>query len=197
MDSVKDLIPLIMFLVPGFLAAWIFYSLTSYLKPSVFERIIQALIFTLFTQAISEIVKVTSLTIGKLYSFGPWTNSSSTFTSTLSACFIGVLFSYFANNDKFHAFLRWLNITKETSFPSEWHGTFSVDDGISYIVLHLEDERRLMGWPTEWPADPHDGYFKIDEPEWVHTVPPANLEHLQCILIHVKDVKWVEFMKKE
>jgi len=46
----QQVIALLQYLLPGFLAAWIFYGLTSYAKPSNFERVIQALIFTLFIQ---------------------------------------------------------------------------------------------------------------------------------------------------
>ena len=38
-------------LLPGFLSAWIFYALTAHPKPSPFERIVQALIFTVIVRA--------------------------------------------------------------------------------------------------------------------------------------------------
>ncbi|MGC5428730.1 DUF6338 family protein [Aeromonas veronii bv. sobria] len=198
MDNIKDLIPLIMFLVPGFLAAWIFYSLTPYLKPEPFERIIQALIFTLIVQLVSTLVKKLSFWIGEFYFLGVWDTTSDTLSSTLSAVVIGLIFSYYANNDKFHDKLREFGITKETSFPSEWHGTFSSSEGATYIVLQLNDGRRIMGWPTEWPANPREGYFKIEVPMWItDNDENIDLESLYCILINVQDVRWVEFMKKE
>ncbi|HHP5406042.1 TPA: DUF6338 family protein [Aeromonas veronii] len=197
MDNIKDIIPLIMFLVPGFLAAWVFYSLTPYEKPAPFERIIQALVFTLITQIASISIKYIALTIGKIQSFGLWNTTSDTLASTFSAVLIGFTFSYYANNDKFHKKLRSLGITNETSYPSEWHGTFSSDDGVTYIVLHLNDNRRLMGWPREWPVNPKDGYFKIEDPMWIVENGNIDLASLQCILINVLDVKWVEFLKKE
>ncbi|MCF4998544.1 hypothetical protein GIW69_23595 [Pseudomonas syringae] len=46
-DLVKDLIPLLQYLIPGFLSAWIFYSLTAFKRPDTFGQIVQALIFTL------------------------------------------------------------------------------------------------------------------------------------------------------
>lgn len=55
-DLVKEIIPLLQYLIPGFLAAWIFYSLTAFKKPDTFGQIVQALIFTLVIQAESPLV---------------------------------------------------------------------------------------------------------------------------------------------
>ncbi|SUP44184.1 Uncharacterised protein [Vibrio furnissii] len=53
----NDIITLLQYLLPGFVAAWMFYSLTSYPKPSQFERVVQALIFTIFIQAIVVVIE--------------------------------------------------------------------------------------------------------------------------------------------
>ena len=42
------------FLLPGFVAAAVFYSLTSHPKPSNFERVVQALIFTIVVEAVGR-----------------------------------------------------------------------------------------------------------------------------------------------
>ena len=42
----SEIVGVLSFLLPGFVAAAIFYSLTSYPKPSPFDRVVQALIFT-------------------------------------------------------------------------------------------------------------------------------------------------------
>ena len=42
----KDVLNLIYALMPGFVAAWIFYGLTAHPQKTPFERTIQALIFT-------------------------------------------------------------------------------------------------------------------------------------------------------
>ena len=46
-------IEILNFLVPGFIAAAVYYGLTSAGKPNTFERLIQALIFTIIINAIS------------------------------------------------------------------------------------------------------------------------------------------------
>jgi len=50
----SEAVAILAFLLPGFVAAAIFYSLTSYPRPGAFERIVSALIFTAIGQAITE-----------------------------------------------------------------------------------------------------------------------------------------------
>lgn len=49
-DLVKEIIPLLQYLIPGFLSTWIFYSLTAFKRPDTFGQIVQALIFTFVIQ---------------------------------------------------------------------------------------------------------------------------------------------------
>ena len=155
----NNIVTILQFLLPGLIAAWIFYSLTSYSKPSQFERVVQALIFTLFIQALITITKYLLLKVGIYWSVGNWSESSSLVVSIIIAIVFGVIFSYFANNDKIHEYLRKKGITRETSYPSEWFGSFL--NNVTFVVLHFNDERRLYGWPIEWPSEPTNGHFVI------------------------------------
>ncbi len=191
----NNIIQILQFLLPGFVAAWIFYSLTSYAKPSQFERVVQALIFTLFVQALVGVVKYISIMVGTYCSIGKWNDNSSLILSIVFAILLGVIFSYFANNDKLHKYLRDKGITRETSFPSEWFGTFL--NNVTFIVLHFEDERRLYGWPIEWPSEPDKGHFVIADPSWIdENGAEKRITGVNNILVDVKDVKWVEFLEK-
>ena len=183
----SQLILVLQYLLPGFLSAWIFYGLTAYPKPSPFERVIQALIFTFIIRGATEILEM-------LFDI----QSSSFILSLPIALFLGILFSYYANNDKFHKLLRALKITKETSYPSEWSSAFS--DNITYVVLHLKDTRRIYGWPIEWPNDPRNGHFLLQNACWLveengksQEVPLGDLEGM---LIDSANVEMVEFVKE-
>jgi hypothetical protein len=137
----KDAIEIFQYLLPGFVSAWIFYGFTSYTKPSQFERIVQALIFTLLVQGMLAIGKMTVVWVCGFFTAGcsepeagfPW--------SIFCSVILGFAFSYFANNDKFHKLVRAVGWSKETSYPSEWFGAFH--QPTTYVVLHLKDERRL------------------------------------------------------
>jgi hypothetical protein len=189
-----SVVTILQFLLPGFVTAWIFYSLTSYPKPSQFERVVQALIFTIFIQPTVAILKFALLKIGEYWSVGIWSETSSIVTSIIVAILYGLIFSAFANNDKLHNFLRSSGITRETSYPSEWFGSFLTR--VTFVVLHFEDERRLYGWPTEWPSEPTTGHFVITDPSWLVDGEEQRIIGVSSIIVDVKDVKWVEFMEK-
>jgi hypothetical protein len=58
MDTISpDILNLIYKLLPGFLSAWVFYGLTAHPKASPFERVVQALIFTVMIQGADSILK--------------------------------------------------------------------------------------------------------------------------------------------
>ena len=199
MESISNnVVTILQFLLPGFIAAWIFYSLTSYSKPSQFERVVQALIFTLFIQALVIFTKYLLLKVGVYWSVGNWSESSSLIVSIKIAIMFGVVFSYFANNDKIHKYLRDKGITRETSYPSEWFGSFL--NNVTFVVIHFNDERRLYGWPIEWPSEPTNGHFVIADPSWLEEgekgVKEKRITGVSHILVDVKDVKWVEFLEK-
>ncbi|MCF7507299.1 DUF6338 family protein [Vibrio sp. L3-7] len=191
----NNIIVLLQYLLPGFVAAWMFYSLTSYPKPSQFERIVQALIFTIFIQAIVKSMEI-SVSYLKTQGFDLLLPEQFGLVgSVTTALVLGFLFVFFANNDYLHGLLRKANITRETSYPSEWFGAFLKD--ITYVVLHLEDERRLYGWPKEWPSEPTSGYFVITDPTWLNEDgSEISIPGVKHILIDANDVKWVEFMEK-
>lgn len=194
----SDIIGVVYALLPGFLAAWIFYGLTAHPKQGSFERVVQALIFTGIVQAVVLSIRWFALLLGCVMAVGSWSAEVSYIISILVAIIVGLLFALFANKDWFHGFLRdnkWLgNFTTRTSFPSEWFSAFSHDR--RYVVLHLNGERRLFGWPYEWPDQPDTGHFVIVEPEWLlennERVPVHKTER---VLVPAGDIEMVEFVK--
>jgi hypothetical protein len=191
----KDLVLLFQYLLPGFVAAWIFYAFTSFPKPSQFERVVQALIFTIFVQATVHITKTLLSMAGSKYPIFPcWDDRSYLIWSIIYALFLGLVFSYYSNNDKIHKLLRDWGITRETSYPSEWFGAFL--NNITYIVLHLDGERRLYGWPKEWPSEPTKGHFVLIQPSWLVDNNEIPITGVSSIMVDVKHVKMVEFMEK-
>jgi len=192
----EDFVTLLQYLLPGFVAAWLFYSFTSYPKPSQFERVVQALIFTLFVQVLVFLIKSILVLAGNILPLFPWNSQADLVWSILCAIFLGGIFSYFANNDKIHKKLREIGFTRESSYASEWFGAFIKN--VTYVVLHLDDDRRLYGWPIEWPTDPNKGHFVLADASWLleNDEPEIYLEGVENIMIDARHVKMVEFLKK-
>ena len=191
----KEAVTLFGYLLPGFLAAWVLYGLTSDLKPSQFERVIQALILTFLVHAALPIVEYTLLVVGRVAEpLRPWDEYSIQFAKLCIAVFLGIALAYYTNTDSIHGWLRTRGFTTRTSYPSEWFGVFS--QRVAYVVLQLQDGRRLYGWPKEWPADAGVGHFFIMQPSWIKDDGTSvELPTTEGILINAKDVKWVEFLE--
>lgn len=159
----SEAVSILTFLLPGFVAAAVFYSFTSHPKPSEFERVVQALIFTIVAQAIVEVLRAVLLWVGgAVGAVATWTKTGEITTSVSVAIVVGLVAVRMVNNDTLHGLLRRLRFTRESSYPSEWYSAFSRHPD-SYVVLHLKGERRLYGWPEEWPTRPDQGHFSIAE----------------------------------
>jgi len=192
----EDLLSLITLLFPGFLAAWIFYGLTSHTKPSQFERTVQALVFTFIVQILIPVAEWILLFTGNFFTLGPWDSTSESITSVFIATALGLLLAYFTNNDGFHKVLRKYGFTTRTSHPSEWFYIFS--EKVTFVILNLKDGRRLYGWPKEWPIEHGKGQFYIMMPSWIlENGEQLDLPELDGILVGAEDVQWVEFVNLE
>ena len=189
----KDLIALLLYLLPGFITAWVLHGLTAFPKPSRFEQTVQALIFTVFVQGGLVGIRQGLLFSSRWLRLGTWNSDVSLVWSCVVAVGLGLFLAWCSNNDIVHRLLRRLGVTRETSYPSEWFSTFARRN--TWVVLHLKGDRRLYGWPEEWPSSPKDGHFSIQEAEWLGDKNERTpLSRVWSILIPVSDVEMVEFM---
>lgn len=210
----NELVDIIRSLAPGFFAAWIFYGLTPHPKSTPFERVVQALIFTVIIQGLVAVVRFALIWAGWWHTFGTWTDDSALLWSLGMSIVVGMTFARCANNNHVHGWLcewkwydrlrgrRWLcwlptwDWTSRTSFASQWFGALHRDG--KFVVLHLKGDkpRRLYGYPLEWPDHPDQGHFILCQAEWLlHTGERAKLVTVDKIIIAVQDVEMVEIIK--
>ena len=181
------------FLLPGFVAAAVFHSLTSYPKPKEFDRVVQALIFTIIAQAIVQGIQGMARLVKSEIS---WIAEFEILVSVCIAVAVAIVVVYLSNHDTLHGLLRRLGVTKETAYPSEWYSTFYRNSDC-YVILHLQGQRRLYGWPEEWPSLPDQGHFRIAEGEWLVEDKRILAEGVVAIVIPAKEVEMVEFIRSE
>ncbi|MDE0332327.1 MAG: DUF6338 family protein [Nitrospinae bacterium] len=186
----SETVSILMFLLPGFVAAAVFYWITSHPKPGAFERIVQALIFTILVQALVKIFVFAMEGVGWTFS---WDETGHLVFSTATAIGLGLVAVYILNRDIPHRYLRRIGVTRENSYPSEWYSVFDRHAG-SYLVLHLKGERRLYGWPTEWPSRPDEGHFLIEEVEWLHGDERTPAKGVAGMMVPASEVEMVEFL---
>jgi hypothetical protein len=102
--------------------------------------------------------------------------------------------SILVNADGVHVLARKWKISTRSGHPSEWFGAFC--DHRCYIVLHLKDGTRLYGWPSKWPSDASAGHFFLTDVVRIAHGIEQPLPMLNGILIDVKDVSSVEFVRQ-
>lgn len=195
-DVAKDAISLAEHLLLGFVAAWIFYGLTAYPKPSTFERTVQALILTAIIRVIVIPIRASLLGVGAVVSIGSWTAQVEFVWSALVAVSVGHMLAWGANSNKYHSLLGKCKITSRTSWPSQWFSAFHCNN--RYVTLHTKCGRRLRGWPAQWPDLPESGHFLMQKPEWLlddNTAVPVLTD--EFILISGTNVEMVEFLFDE
>ncbi|WP_220814876.1 DUF6338 family protein [Pseudomonas paralcaligenes] len=194
-ELVKEVIPLLQYLIPGFLTAWIFYSFTAFRRPDTFGQIVQALIFTFIIQLLVAPIEIGAKWFGEhVWSCGEWTATTKAMWSGVMALILGGVSCYFACNDKLHKWLRDKRITKKTSYPTEWYSAFT--EYPRFVVLHLVDDRRIYGWPLHWPTEPMQGQFVIQDPSWLDEKGGEIPLPSDIFTIDASRVQWVEFSQK-
>jgi hypothetical protein len=195
----QELYQILVALLPGFVAAWVFHGLTAHRKASPFERVIHALIFTAFIFPTVSLIEFEAIRIGKRmdHPWGEWTQRNSVPAVALAVGIgYGLLFTFIANMNLVHWLLKWVWLTKRTSFPSEW---YSVLIKWRFIYLQLKDGRRIYGGPQEFPDYPDSGYFALEKAAWIVESPtdPNTFERVPLaatylILIPASEVCFVE-----
>ena len=196
----SEVVGVLTFLLPGFLAAKIFYSLTFHPVPGVFDRIIHALIFTVAGRALTASLSSFFLGDSTIDESAGWNNGYDLLSNFVVATILAVASAFIVNNDTLHGCLRRINVTKETSYTSEWYRAFARHPGC-YVILHMDEQRCLYGYPEEWLSDPNKGHFRITEAEWLaDDVADANRldgTEVAAILVPATQVKMVEFLNME
>lgn len=188
--ATSEIVAVLTFLLPGFVGAAVFYALTSHPRPGEFDRVVQALVFTTVGQAVAWLLRL----LASVWWEYQWPAELELTAAVASAVGVALLAAYAANHDTLHRPLRWLGVTRETSYPSEWYSTFANNRGC-YVVLYLKGRRRLYGWPWEWPSHADRGHFRLIDAEWLDDAGnKASLEIGDTILVPASEVEMVSFV---
>ena len=189
--TTNEVVGVLVFLLPGLVASAMFYSLTAHPKPNEFGQVVQALIFTILSQAAAWVVYLTIQAMWPEF-IGP--EGWEFVFPVLVAAVIALVAVYCSNHDTVHRLLRYAKATRETSYPSEWYSAFAENDDC-YVVLYFHDGRRLYGWPQEWPGRPDQGHFVMAEGEWLPYDSDDPVPAGEILLISQRDIAMVEFVR--
>lgn len=193
--------PLLSPLLGGFFAAWVFYGLAPFRKPPIFERVLQAFIFTLFAQALAFLATTTTAAILAIEDLPHEKIYGHPITAVFCGALIGLIFARCAQVDWPHKWLRRIGLTKRTSYgENNWgHAFDDIDEKTSgdwEVVLHFKDGRRLQGEPSMWPDFAEQGHFLLRSYRWLSEKGNDSPQTAQggdfSILIDSADIAMIE-----
>ena len=184
-----EALELMQYVFAGLVASWVYYGLTPYKRPTPFERVVQALIYTAAIRLLAEFAVAA---VGE----GFWAESvadaeggkklaaTSALVLALSLA-LGFVLALAANNNWPHKWLvrfppEWLDRVPPEGKWMEWlwkiTGQSTHDNNLSYametrngeyVVLVLKNGRRIYGWPESWPDHPDEDFFLLVAYEWL------------------------------
>jgi Family of unknown function (DUF6338) len=187
-EVMPQAIEILFLLLPGFIAAWLFYSLTGHKKPSSFERIVQALIFTAVIRVFVFLLSLSGFPINR------WGDEAQFSISVGLGVLVGILFTLGSNYNSFHAVMQFFRVTKKDSTPAWYHNLFKYE---RFLVLTLRGGDRIQGWARHWPEDHDDGHFALENARWLDKDDDhVNIDNVVNTIIPAKKVLFVQICEK-
>lgn len=123
------------------------------------EAILQGLAYTLLAHALWAICQMP----------GSWLPTPDIVGLSLCAIFIGLLLSVAINRRLAFAALRRLGLTRQPDFPSIWETAFRLSENElgEYVVVELDDERRILGAIRGVSPYQSDGHLCLERCQWL------------------------------
>ncbi|MEX0730267.1 MAG: DUF6338 family protein [Aquisalimonadaceae bacterium] len=199
MNISVEALNILFLLMPGFISSRVLDAVITRKSSSISEKIIEALIFSFLIYAISSLVfnwaplfiaETTQHAVIYTFSKDYWLISSVLFHSLALPLILGAII----HHDLHTALFRSLKVTDKTSRSSVWQDVYVSEK--RHVVVHLNDGRRIYGWPMYFSHDPTDSFIYLFQPAWITKDQKYVEAGTHGILIKNEMILFVEFMKK-
>ncbi|MCL2154061.1 MAG: DUF6338 family protein [Leptospirales bacterium] len=157
---------ILLFLIPGLIASKILYLTVHTTDTKEQDKIINALIFTMFIYAIYAMITgnppISYTEIDGIFIY----NYKSLILLITLSIIIPLIFSWFIVKDWHMLLLRKLHITRNTSRSSTWLDIF-YENFKSDITIEFADGSRICGYPDYYSDNPSEQFIYLKHPAWV------------------------------
>jgi hypothetical protein len=190
-------------LLPGFLSARILDFILGRRVQDVGSQIVEGLIFSFMIYVVVAVpfgvapVAVVEEHVGGNIQYTVRLSRLVVAAIALVSVLLPVALGYIVHSDLAMRVLRRLGITARTSRSSVWNDVFN-DQAGRYVVVHLNDGRRLQGWPHYFADSPEDGQLYISDPAWLrddNAIEPITNVH-GVFIIAKGMIELVEFQRR-
>lgn len=167
MNEVKNLFPILLFLLPGFVSVGVIEILCVRKSKDAFERVIEALIFTMLNLAGFLIVRaLLELYPNIRFDHVEFLTPGNVGLMAFCSLAIGVGLAAEINHEWILGVLNnRVHLTRKTAKPSTWNETWT--HAQKFVVVHLDDGRRIYGWPTFYSDSPEERALFLEDASWL------------------------------
>ena len=199
MKLTYETVNLLMLLMPGLLSSSIFNLLRRKVGLTAFDKIVESFLFTFIIYILLNLT----------YGWEPLAQAKKvggevvyTFTADtclilftiLYALFLPIFWGAIVHYDLHMRVFRKLKLTDRTSRDTAWDDVFT--DEKRFLTVHLEDERRITGWPLYYSNNKDEGFLYLTQAAWLADDNTYIESESHGILIARDKVDLIEFMNK-
>lgn len=168
----SELIPILVFLLPGLLTMGVIEVLVVSRPRDTFDKVVLAFVLTFLNLLLFSVARWSLEKIGWCFC-STWQFDHVNFYTPgnlilimVCAVGLGVVWSYEATNERLLERLRLKNITTKTHKPSTWREAFIHHKG-RWMVVHLKDGRRIYGYPLHYSDEPDERAIHLSPATWL------------------------------
>jgi hypothetical protein len=172
MPDKAEALGILLILLPGFASAYLVQLLAARRKQSEFDKVIEALIFSLVLYLFTLPFFGYSLPIAwhsgdvkhpdAWQIFIVWPHL---LTLAILAVVMGALYAHSINHNWLTAPFRWFKISERSARSSVWNDVFSDLKGI--VQVELSDGRSVIGWIRKYSDEDDADALFLDEAAWI------------------------------
>lgn len=202
-----DIIQALVVLLPGFVTTGVIRALFVGETENDFDKVVKSLIYALINYAIYAAL------LGIWFFFKFHSGGAVPISSNLQdlapksplqlvwlvliSVAVGCIVARYKNNDGHGFLLRPLRITFRSARPSIWHDSF-VEGTKYHVIVTLEDERRIIGWPVRYSDDVANPSVFLVDAAWLDEQGQETAVGNEGILILAPmKIASVEFLRSE
>lgn len=172
MPEKAEALGIFLVLLPGFVSAYLVQLLAARRRQSELDKIVEALIFSLFLYLLTLPIFGYSLPIGwhlgNINQADAWqivVKWPHLATLALFAVILGTVYSASINHNWLTALFRWLRISERSARSSVWNDVFSDLGG--FVQVGLADGRSVIGWIRNYSDEDEAHALFLEDAAWI------------------------------
>jgi hypothetical protein len=194
--EIKEIVQILFFLLPGFLTAKMLEMWVITKPKDVFDRVVQAFVLTFVNLICFAFIRwLLEKLVGFQFDHDQFFAINNLLLMVFCAVRIAIILSFELNNELVLTKLRKWKITKKTYKPCTWVETFEHVERL--VVVHLNDGRRIYGWPKFYSDDPAERAIFLEEASWLDDENNLiNNPPISILLDGNSGIQFVEFLQE-